>query len=44
MSDERILLAEYLWDSVTAEQDAPALTATQKEELRCCLAAADVAR
>jgi putative addiction module component (TIGR02574 family) len=28
---ERILLAEDLWDSVTAEQDAPPLTPSQQE-------------
>ena len=39
--DERILLAEDLWDSVTAQQDAPPLTPAQKEELRRRLAAAD---
>jgi putative addiction module component (TIGR02574 family) len=38
---ERILLAEDLWDSVTAEQDAPPLTAEQEDELRHRLAAAD---
>jgi putative addiction module component (TIGR02574 family) len=38
---ERILLAEDLWDSVTAEQDAPPLTPSQQEELQRRLAAAD---
>jgi len=38
---ERILLAEDLWDSVTAEQDAPSLTPAQQEELQRRLAAAD---
>lgn len=38
---ERILLAEDLWDSVATEQDAPALTPTQREELQRRLAAAD---
>jgi putative addiction module component (TIGR02574 family) len=38
---DRILLAEDLWDSVAAEQDAPPLTSAQKEELRSRLAAAD---
>jgi len=38
---ERILLAEDLWDSVTAEQDAPPLTPEQQEELQRRLDAAD---
>ena len=38
---ERILLAEDLWDSVAAQQDAPPLTPAQEEELRHRLAAAD---
>ena len=38
---ERILLAEDLWDSVTAEQDVPPLTPAQQEELQRRLAAAD---
>jgi putative addiction module component (TIGR02574 family) len=38
---ERILLAEDLWDSVAAEQDAPPLSPEQKEELQRRLAAAD---
>lgn len=38
---ERILLAEDLWDSVTAEQDAPPLSTAQQEELQRRLAAAD---
>ena len=38
---ERILLAEDLWDSVTAEQDAPPLTPEQQQELERRLAAAD---
>lgn len=38
---ERILLAEDLWDSVSAEQNAPSLTAEQKQELQRRLDAAD---
>ena len=38
---ERILLAEDLWDSVRAEQNAPLLTAGQKQELQRRLDAAD---
>jgi putative addiction module component (TIGR02574 family) len=38
---ERILLAEDLWDSVTAEQEAPPLNPAQQEELQRRLAAAD---
>lgn len=38
---ERILLAEDLWDSVTAKADAPPLSQAQEEELRHRLAAAD---
>ncbi len=38
---DRILLAEDLWDSVTAEQDAPPLTPAQEQELRSRLAASD---
>jgi len=40
-SAERILLAEDLWDSVMAEQEAPPLTVAQEEELCRRLAAAD---
>jgi len=38
---ERILLAEDLWDSVTADQNGPALTPTQQQELQRRLDAAD---
>jgi putative addiction module component (TIGR02574 family) len=38
---ERILLAEDLWDSVTAEQDAPPLTPEQHAELERRIAVAD---
>jgi putative addiction module component (TIGR02574 family) len=38
---ERILLAEDLWDSVTAEQEAPPLTPAQQEELQRRVEAAD---
>jgi putative addiction module component (TIGR02574 family) len=38
---ERILLAEDLWDSVAAEQDAAPITAAQQEELQRRLDAAD---
>jgi putative addiction module component (TIGR02574 family) len=38
---ERILLAEDLWDSVAAGQNAAPLTPAQEEELQHRLAAAD---
>jgi putative addiction module component (TIGR02574 family) len=38
---ERILLAEDLWDSLTAEQDVPALMPEQQEEHQRRLVAAD---
>lgn len=40
-SAERILLAEDLWDSVAAEDNAPPLTPAQQEELQRRLEAAD---
>jgi putative addiction module component (TIGR02574 family) len=38
---ERILLAEDLWDSVAAEQNAPPLSPAQTDELQHRTAAAD---
>jgi putative addiction module component (TIGR02574 family) len=38
---ERILLAEDLWDSVTADQDAPPLSPAQQQELQRRLDAAN---
>jgi putative addiction module component (TIGR02574 family) len=38
---ERILLVEELWDSIAAEQDAPALLPEQEKELQRRLEMAD---